>query len=176
MGEESETARRGLPILRAKALRVLRSRETGHGVRAAFVTVDHAVGVRFALPRSANQGNGGDSIPDETDPRDPAPRALAPRVVAGRVARPPVVAEPPVWRWDPWPCGPANPAKRLRALGVTWTAPVAWNDEVAVRIGWGPLSRSPSSKGSGLLTRPSPVQLRPGSSGRVAKRSTARDF
>src|SRR3990170_8932521 len=83
------------------------------------------------------QENGGDSIPDETDDRDPAPPALVPRRHPSRVARPPVVA-PPAWRWDRWPSGAANPAKRLRALGVTWQALDPWKFEVPVQIGWGP--------------------------------------
>ena len=86
-------------------------------------------------------------IPDETDPRSPAPRALAPREPEGRGPRPPVVGPPPVWRWDRWSSGAANPAKRLRALGVTWQALDPWKFEVPVQIGWGPLSRSPSTVG-----------------------------
>ena len=149
--------------MRADALRVLRSRETGHGVRAACVTVDHAVGVRSALPRSGPKENGGDSIPDETDEGDPAPPALAPRRHPSRVARPPVVA-PPIWRWDRWPSGAANPAKRLRVLGVTWQHPWPGTRRWPFKSAGAHLSRSPSSKGSGLLTRLAPVQFRPGSS------------
>ena len=93
------------------------------------------------------QGNGGDSIPDETDGGDPAPPALAPRRHSGRVARPPVVAPPARVALGPL-------AQRSRESGETpsgpWcnlAAPVPWKHDVAVQIGWGPLSRSPSTVG-----------------------------
>ncbi len=126
----------------------------GHGVRAAFAAVNRAVGVRLALPRwLETQGDGGDLIPDEADPRDPAPMALAPSEPEGRGPRPPMVRASPRRRWPERKSGAARPMKRgLRALGVAWKHPsLGTTRGRSNRLG--PMSRSPSTVGHPAFNR-----------------------
>src|SRR5947209_5903957 len=87
--------------------------------------------------------------------QDPAPRALVPPVNARRVPRRPVVARPPKSRFARPPGGAANPAKRR---GTPQENPVP-----SVRISSFRRAGRLARLGNGLLIRPAPVQIRPGS-------------